>query len=124
MYTLYMTWPFRALALSVAMVWALVPQLACFMPDPALTPAEMDCCQKMANECGGMNMSHECCRPQARADVGIVAQSARIKVPHLADAVMLHIEPFRPLMVSSGLFVRETHAPPPDPVSPPLALRI
>src|SRR5947207_15439563 len=62
MYTLPMTWSFRMLAGSMALIWVLVPQLACFMPDPAATPAEMECCQKMKSDCSGMNMSHECCR--------------------------------------------------------------
>src|SRR5439155_25748153 len=125
MYTLHMTWSFRALALSIAMVWALVPQLACFMPDPALTPAEMDCCKQMANDCSGMNMSHECCRTPGHTDVGIVAQAARVKASHVADAVMLHIESFRLSIPLHEFFVRGSHAPPPDPEgASPLVLRI
>src|SRR5205823_6269948 len=123
MYTLHMTWSFRALALSVAMVWALVPQLACFMPDPALTPAEMDCCKQIANDCGS-SMSRDGCRTPGRTEVGIVAQAARVRAPHLADVVMPDVESLPRLIASHSLLVQDTHAPPHDPEVLPLVLRI
>lgn len=123
MYTVHMTWSFRALVLSVAMVWALVPQLACFMPDPALTPPEMDCCKEMVNDCG-TNMSHECCRTPGPTDVGIVAKATRVKALHLAEAVMLHVESSPLRTPSRGLSVQHTHAPPHDAGASPLVLRI
>ena len=54
--TLPMSRSFRTLALSVAMLWALVPQLACFMPDQ-MTETEQQCCKEMANDCGGSGVS-------------------------------------------------------------------
>src|ERR1700757_1465436 len=72
-YTSPMSWSFRGLVLTVGMLCGLAPQIACFMPDQPLTQPEMDCCAKLANDCGQMNMS--CCRPVVRTDVGIAAKA-------------------------------------------------
>jgi hypothetical protein len=124
MYTLHMTWPFRVLVISVAMVWALMPQLACFMPDPTATPAEMECCKEMMNDCSGMNMSHECCRTPAHPEVGIIAKATRVNTPHMAEAVMLNVESSVLWIPSRRLPVQDTHAPPHDVDVSPLVLRI
>ena len=68
MYTLRMSWPFRVLVLALLLGWGVAPQLACFMPEQA-TQAEMDCCEKMAGECGQTQMTHECCRPEVRTEI-------------------------------------------------------
>ena len=73
MYTLPMSRSFRTLALSVAMLWALAPQLACFMPGQ-MTETEQQCCKEMANDCGGLRhvsrmLPHRCpsgCRNAGR----------------------------------------------------------
>jgi len=81
MYTLHMSWPFRALVLLVVLGWGIPPELICFLPEESLTQAEMDCCQKMAGECGDTQMSHQCCRPEVRTQVGIAAKIIRQSVP-------------------------------------------
>jgi hypothetical protein len=124
MYTLHMTWPFRILVISVVMVWALMPQLACFMPDPTATPAEMECCKEMMNDCSGMNMSHECCRTPAHSEVGIIAKATRVNQPHMAEAVMLNVESSLVLTPVRRLASQDTHAPLHSADASPLVLRI
>src|SRR5262245_7357703 len=82
MYTLHMSWSFRALVLAVVLAWGLAPQLACFMPDQTLSKSEMDCCQGMAGDCNSANMSsHTCCETVVRTDVGIAAKVVRNLIP-------------------------------------------
>jgi len=124
MYTLHMTWSFRALVLSVAMVWGLLPQLACFMPDSTPTPAEMECCKEMMNDCSGMNMSHDCCRTPPHTDVGIIAKATRVSALHIAEAVMFHVESFPLPTSSSRLPAQDADSPPHDYAASLLVLRI
>jgi len=72
-YTLPMSWSFRTLVLSLAALWALAPQIACFMPGQ-MTQAEQECCQQMGGDCAGSGMSHECCQTVVRPDVGTLAK--------------------------------------------------
>src|SRR5262249_1346617 len=81
MYTLHMSWSFRALVLCALIGCGLAPQLVCFMPDPTLTRSEMDCCEGMASECSAANMSHACCQTVVRTDVGIAARVVRNLMP-------------------------------------------
>src|SRR5262245_34600985 len=83
MHILHMSWSFRALVFMVVMAWGLAPQLACFMPDPMLAPAEIDCCKKMTNDCSAPSMSHACCRAVTRTDVGIATKALRNVIPQL-----------------------------------------
>ena len=124
MYTLHMTWSFRALVLSVAMIWGLVPQLACFMPDPTPTPAEMECCKEMMNDCSGMNMSHDCCRTPPHTDVGIIVKALRVSALHMAEAVVFNVESFSVPASSRRLSVQDPHSPPHDYEPSLLVLRI
>jgi hypothetical protein len=83
MYTLHMSWSFRTLALGVVVAWGLGPQLACFMPDQALTRADMDCCKGMAGDCNSANMSQACCQTAVRTEVGVAAKVVRHVMPRL-----------------------------------------
>jgi hypothetical protein len=124
MYTLCMSWSARALALMVVLTWGLAPQLACFMPDETLTPAEMDCCQKMANDCGAANMSDTCCRPAARTDIGITAKTIRNVMPRVDTAgKTTNTVLFPALHFARELSNQSDHAPP-DPSSSFVILRI
>jgi hypothetical protein len=58
------------------MLWVMVPQIACFMPDP-MTESEQECCAQMAGDCGGSGMSHECCRRVVRPDHATIAAATR-----------------------------------------------
>lgn len=112
-YTALMSWSFRALILMVVLVWGIAPQVACFMPEQALTQDEMDCCQKMANDCGQMNMT--CCRTVTpRHIVGVTAKPIQKLLPHaefatnpLSAAVVI------PRVLPFSSATQNDHAPPP-----------
>ena|SRR5882762_2484229 len=125
MYTLLMSWSFRAFILTVVLAWGLAPQLACFMPEQPLTPAEMDCCNQMANACGGTNMSHACCRAAARTDIGIATKAIGNPMPRFETAgVVADNIGFYVLRCARELWKQSDHAPP-DLISlSPLILRI
>jgi hypothetical protein len=113
MYTLPMSWSFRALVFGVVMALGLAPQLACFMPENTATEAERDCCEKMANDCGGTNMSHECCRTAVRSDVGIATKVVRNVMPHFDVAARTAQTGSVLCLTFSPQFLIETsHAPP------------
>jgi hypothetical protein len=63
----------RFAAAMVAVLWALTPSVACFLPTNAMTAAELECCHKMAFECGSSTMasSHTCCRRSPQPNTGI-----------------------------------------------------
>lgn len=50
---------------ALAVLFAALPLMACVVPNEAMTPAERECCKKMAGQCGDMGMakSHPCCQP-------------------------------------------------------------
>ncbi len=49
---------------ALAVLFSALPVMACALPDAAMTPAERECCKKMARQCGDMGMakSHPCCQ--------------------------------------------------------------
>jgi hypothetical protein len=126
MYTLPMSWTFRALAVAVILAWGFVPQLACFVPEQMLTQAEQDCCAKMAAECGGtMTMSHACCRAVVRPDAGIVTKATRDVMPRV-DVAEIWAEAVPVLLpdVSRDTVRQTDHAPPGALTVSSLVLRI
>lgn len=52
--------------LAIVVLWAASPAVACLLPARPMTPAEHECCQKMAQQCGSSMMpaSHTCCQAQ------------------------------------------------------------
>jgi hypothetical protein len=52
---------------ALAALFAALPVMACAVPNAAMTPAERECCKKMARQCGDMGMakSHPCCQSTA-----------------------------------------------------------
>ena len=123
MYTLPMSRSFRLLVLSVTMLWALGPQIACFMPD-RMTETEQECCKQMANDCSGSGMSHECCRTVVHSDVGTLAAANRGIGPESTVAdITLAGAPAAALTVS-GNVAGQTHAPPHDSATSSVVLRI
>jgi hypothetical protein len=123
-YTSHMSWPYRVLILTMVVVWGLIPQIACFMPDQSPTQAEMDCCQKKAPDCGEMNMT--CCRTVGPAQiVGINAKPVRNPMPDVDVASA----PVSIAVVSlpaalTGSAIPNDHAPPYDSAASSLILRI
>src|SRR5713101_2705542 len=120
-----MSWSFRAMVLTVVLAWGLAPQLACFMPEEPLTPAEMECCKEMLNECGGTNMSHACCRTAVQTDIGIAAKAIGNPIPRFETVrIIADNVGFSALGFARELWKQSDHAPP-DPVSlSSLVLRI
>ena len=125
MYTLHMSWPFRALVLTVVVAWAIAPQLACFMPDQTFTKSETDCCQQMATDCSSANMSDACCRTMVRTDVGIAAKVVRNIMPRFDVAERaIDISIALPSNGSRGLSIHNSHAPPAESLVSSVILRI
>jgi hypothetical protein len=52
---------------SLLVFWILSPALAC-LPNLQMTPAEMDCCKKMAGDCQMGDAQHPCCTTTPKAD--------------------------------------------------------
>jgi hypothetical protein len=106
------------------MAWGLAPQLACFMPDE-MRAEEKDCCEGMTHDCGGPNMSHDCCRTIVRTDIGISTKTIRNVMPAVDAAERtIDIAPLLLPTVSRDSWTRNDHAPPEKPgVSTPI-LRI
>ena len=52
--------------LTIALLWAVTPAVACVLPGATMTPAERECCHHMAEQCGSTRMpaSHSCCKAQ------------------------------------------------------------
>jgi hypothetical protein len=52
---------------ALAVLFAALPVMACAVPNAEMTPAERECCKKMARQCGDMGMakSHPCCQSTA-----------------------------------------------------------
>jgi hypothetical protein len=52
---------------ALTALFAALPVMACAVPNAAMTPAERECCKKMARQCGDMGMakSHPCCQSTA-----------------------------------------------------------
>jgi len=52
----------------IAVLWAATPAIACLVPTRQMTPAEHECCLKMAQQCGSsvMPSSHSCCQGHRR----------------------------------------------------------
>ncbi len=121
--------PFRWLALTFTMLIALLPQLACFLPEQrVLTATEIECCEHMAGECGQAFMqSHECCAGTVRLDAAIVAKARREVSPH-DEFTTLVVSPQLPALPSMTslvtLRVEGNHAPPPGILSSFVILRI
>ena len=79
----------RFAAAMVAVLWALTPSVACFLPTNAMTAAELECCHKMAYQCGSSTMasSHTCCRtlPQPNSATGSIRSLSPMR--HVTGAV-------------------------------------
>src|ERR1043166_3033867 len=50
----------RTIAIFVSLLVGASPLLAC-LPNSAMTPAEMECCKKMAGNCDMDRGNHKCC---------------------------------------------------------------
>jgi hypothetical protein len=107
------------------MVWGIAPQLACFMLDQTLTPAEMDCCKGMAGDCSNANMAQACCQTAVSTEVGVAAKVVRDVTPRLdAAPLTANILPGTFFAFDRQLSKQTDHAPPDKPRSSSPVLRI
>lgn len=112
----------------LALMLAATPVMACVLPGGAMTPAERECCKRMAQECGktGMKQSHSCCQTTPVPDhVSAIKSSSDISSKHLAPVVLLGpaLVPAVGAIPNSGLplSAHDIHSPP---VSPPASISV
>jgi hypothetical protein len=79
---------------ALAALFAALPVMACAVPDAAMTPAERECCKKMARQCGNMGMakSHPCCQSTATPADLHALKTASSKLHHVS-LVLFHALP-------------------------------
>jgi hypothetical protein len=104
---------------AVAVLFAALPVMACAVPNAAMTPAERECCKKMAGRCGDMGMakSHPCCQSTATPADFHALKTASSQLHHVS-LVLFHSLPFT--SQAAGYFslaqwssqVSCTHSPP------------
>ncbi len=90
--TLKLVQKFAVFALAV--LFATLPVMACVLPDGAMTPAERECCKKMAGQCGdmGMTKSHPCCQVTATPADFHALKTASSQLHHVS-LVLFHALP-------------------------------
>src|SRR2546425_10533256 len=79
---------------ALAVLFAGLPVMACVVPNAAMTPAERECCKKMAGQCGDMGMakSHPCCQVTATPADFHALKTASSQL-HRVSLVLLHALP-------------------------------
>ena len=99
----------------VAVLWAVTPAIACLVPMQQLTPAERECCRKMAQQCGSsvMPSSHSCCQGHQRdtsvSPVPTYASTRPFSVAIVPKTSIILIDSAATLPLSPAL-----EAPPPE----------
>jgi hypothetical protein len=79
---------------ALAIVFGALPVMACVVPNGAMTPAERECCKKMAGQCGDMGMakSHPCCQVTATPADFHALKTASSQLRHVS-LVLCHALP-------------------------------
>lgn len=79
---------------TLAFVFGALPVMACVVPNGAMTPAERECCKKMAGQCGDMGMakSHPCCQVTATPSDFHALKTASSQLNHV-NLVLFHALP-------------------------------
>lgn len=83
----------KAAALTMVLVtllWAVTPALACLLPADQMTPAEHECCEKMAGQCGiaVMPSSHTCCQHPRHSEAAVNPTPTYPPLRHFIVAVI------------------------------------
>ncbi|MGB9202948.1 MAG: hypothetical protein WCB94_03125 [Terriglobales bacterium] len=109
----------RAFALlTIALLWAITPAMACVLPGATMTPAERECCHHMAQQCGSSMIpaSHSCCKAQGPANTVLPKAQAAGPLRRLAVAVVPPVASLGVLpAVTVGAHLAFLHALPPEP---------
>ena len=73
------------------LLWVSTPALACIVAPAQMTPAEMQCCRDMADQCGGTAMAeHSCCaKTPAKVDTENKTVLATSETPLAIAPVLL-----------------------------------
>jgi hypothetical protein len=104
---------------ALAVLFVALPVMACAVPDAAMTPAERECCKKMAGQCGDMGMakSHPCCQVTATPADFHALKTASSQLHHVS-LVLFHGLPLTAQTDANFSFaqwssrVSCTHSPP------------
>ena len=109
----------RAFALlTIALLWAITPAVACVLPGATMTPAERECCHHMADQCGSsvMPASHSCCKAQGPTNTVLPQALTAGPVRPLTIAVIPPVASLGALPVATvRSHLSFLHAPPPEP---------
>jgi len=112
-----------ALALSL---WA-SPLMACMLSDSALTAEERECCKKMADQCGQMEMpaSHSCCKVTVhQTDPFLINPRFVSSHSQVVVVPLVGRDVFSPASLTQGQFPASIHSPPVSPTVITSILRI
>jgi hypothetical protein len=93
----------RIVALLAACFLISSPLLAC-LPNSSLSPAEMECCKKMAGNCDRGGGNHKCCDTTANRATpsAAIVRSAATNLPALYPmAATIHVDLRRPHLIDS-----------------------
>jgi hypothetical protein len=94
----------RAFALlTIALLWAITPAMACVLPGATMTPAERECCHHMAEQCGSSMMpaSHSCCQTQRPTNTVLPQAQAAGPIRPLTIAVIPAVASLGALLVAT-----------------------
>ena len=114
----------------LALLLAALPVMACARPGAAMTPAEHDCCKRMAEQCGrsGMAKSHECCQTKASPNDFHALKAPSSQVDHSLlglDAQPIALQAIAaPQLMFTTSIPSPTHSPPGPLSSATTVLRI
>jgi hypothetical protein len=79
-----------SIAVLLAVLWVAAPVLAC-VTHPAMTDAEMACCQKMAGDCDMGSGNHSCCRDTMHRAPQHFIRPARLTIGSQSDVPLIAI---------------------------------
>ena len=114
MYTLSMSWLFRALALTMMLALGFASQATCLMPEQPATQSEPDCCKQMASDCNGTNTSMACCQMVVRTDPAITRANAHDLIQRFNAENAVDLSTSFTLNDFRERVSRSDHAPPYD----------
>ena len=119
----------RAVRQIVSFVMLLVlcglPAMACLIPGAEMTATERECCKRMAEQCGSMEMpsSHSCCQEEISQPNSMLSASlAQLTAPALSGTVTGELP--QPQAAQPSVSSFEFQLPPESPPGASSILRI
>jgi len=108
----------RIFAFALAFLWLSAPLIAC-LPNSSMTPAEMECCKKMAGNCDMGGGNHKCCDSTVNQSAPAAALPNN---PTLGLHLLFVTVPFVQPVAVSPQFTLRIHSPFVSASPPPLSL--